>query len=386
LKIERITWRVVDFPLARDFHPAWARGRNQPNLLMVLIEVQTDEGVTGIGAAHAGIEAAVAIERFVAPYFIGQDPTYVERLVPVLRDAEILGAPVYCMEMTLWDIVGKLAGLPVAKLWGGYSDRVVAYCATAEVRSPEQRVDDVHRMLAQGYKAVKFRFHLSDPREDLKVVEAVRAAVGDRIEIMVDANQAGVEPGHGGHRTWGFPMALTVARELERMKVRWLEEPLPRHDYDGLRRLRDKLDTLAIAGGEDNHGLHEFKLLIDRGCYDILQPDALLSEGVGEMRKIAALAEVSGVEVAPHTWGNGIGLMANLHLAAAIPNCPFLEFPDDPPSGWTAGARDQMLAEPLAIDRQGCVRVPDRPGFGLVLDEERIARHTVSAHSVSSGD
>ncbi|TMB45050.1 MAG: mandelate racemase/muconate lactonizing enzyme family protein [Chloroflexi bacterium] len=386
MKIERITWRVVDFPLARDFHPAWARGRNQPNLLMVLIEVQTDEGVTGIGAAHAGIEAAVAIERFVAPYFIGQDPTYVERLVPVLRDAEILGAPVYCMEMTLWDIVGKLAGLPVAKLWGGYSDRVVAYCATAEVRSPEQRVDDVHRMLAQGYKAVKFRFHLPDPRQDLKVVEAVRAAVGDRIEIMVDANQAGVEPGHGGHRTWGFPMALTVARELERMKVRWLEEPLPRHDYDGLRRLRDKLDTLAIAGGEDNHGLHEFKLLIDRGCYDILQPDALLSEGVGEMRKIAALAEVSRVEVAPHTWGNGIGLMANLHLAAAIPNCPFLEFPDDPPSGWTAAARDQMLAEPLVIDRQGCVRVPDRPGFGLVLDEERIARHTVSAHSVSSGD
>ena len=386
MKIERITCRVVDFPLKGEFHPAWARGRNQPNLLMVLIEVQTDDGETGVGAAHAGLEAAVTIERFVAPYFIGQDPTYVERLAPVLRDAEILGAPVYCMEMPLWDLIGKLAGMPVARLWGGYSDRVTAYCATAEVRSPEQRVEDVQRMLAEGYRAVKFRFHLEDPREDLRVVEAVRAAVGDRIDIMVDANQAGVEPGHGGHRNWGFPLALEVARELERMHVRWLEEPLPRHDYDGLRRLRDRLDTMPIADDEDNHGLHEFKLLIDRGCYDILQPDALLSEGVGQMRKVAALAELAGLELAPHTWGNGIGLMANLHLAVAIPNCPFLEFPHDPPSGWTAAARDQMLLDPLVIDAEGCVRIPDRPGFGLVLDEERIAHHTVSTHVVSAKD
>src|SRR5205809_980500 len=224
---------------------------------------------------------------------------YVERLVPILRDTEILGAPVYCMEMPLWDIVGKAANLPVAKLWGGCSDGVTAYCASAEVRSPERRVEDVQRMLGEGYRAVKFRFHLPDPRDDLKVVEAVRAAVGDRIQIMVDANQAGVEPGHGGHRTWGFPIALTVARELQSMGVRWLEEPLPRHDYDGLRRLRDRLDTLPIAGGEDNHGLHEFKLLIDRG---------------------------------------------------------------------------------------GRVRVPDRPGFGLVLDEERIAHYTVSTHTITAPD
>jgi len=192
MKIERITCRVVDFPLEREFHPAWARGRNQPDLLMVLIEVGTDAGLTGLGAAHAGPEAAVTIERFVAPYFIGEDPMYVERLVPILRDTEILGAPVYCMEMPLWDIVGKAANLPVAKLWGGCSDGVTAYCATAEVRSPERRVEDVQRMLGEGYRAVKFRFHLPDPRADLKVVEAVRAAVGDRIDIMVDANQAGV--------------------------------------------------------------------------------------------------------------------------------------------------------------------------------------------------
>src|SRR5437763_7397173 len=178
MKITRVTSRVVDFPLDGEFHPAWARGRNQPNLLMVLLEVETDEGFVGYGAAHAGVETAIAIERFVAPYFLGRDPTEIERLTAVLRDAEILGPPVYCLEIPLWDIVGKIANLPVYKLWGGYSDRVLAYCATAEVRTPEERVHDLGALADQGFHAVKLRFHHADPRDDLRVVEVVRAELG----------------------------------------------------------------------------------------------------------------------------------------------------------------------------------------------------------------
>ncbi len=378
MRITRVHTRLLDFPLPAEFHPAWSRGRNLDNLLMVLIEVETDEGITGVGAAHAGREAMIAIERFVAPYFIGQDPARVELLVRVMSDAEILGPPLYCMELPLWDILGKAAGMPLARLWGGASDRVLAYCATGEVRSPEQRIEDVHRMLEEGFHAVKIRFHKPDPCDDLKTIEAIRGAVGNRIDILVDANQAGVEPGLEGHQPWGFRKALEIALELEKLDVLWLEEPLPRHDYSGLRRLRDKLGRLQLAGGEDNHGLHEFKLLLDRGCYDILQPDALLSEGLSQLRKVAALAEAVGVQVAPHTWGNGIGLMANLHFAASITNCPYLEFPHDPPSGWTAQSRDQGLAETLWIDRHGYLRIPDRPGLGIVLDEESVAAHTVA--------
>ena len=106
----------------------------------------------------------------------------------------------------------------------------------------------------------------------------------------------------------------------------WLEEPLPRHDYDGLARLRDKLDTLKLAGGEDNHGLHEFRLLIDRGCYDILQPDALLSEGIFALRMVAAMAEAAHLEFVPHTWGNGIGLLANLIFAPPCRTAPSSSF------------------------------------------------------------
>ena len=375
--ITDVVTRLVEFPLERPFHPAWARGRNMTALQMVLIEVETDEGITGIGAAHAGPEAMVAIDRFVKPYFVGEDPLAVERLAAVLRDTEILAPPLYCMEIPLWDIVGKRAAMPVYRFWGGYTSAAQVYCATAEVRSLEERVEDVRRIVDDGFKAVKLRFHRADPREDIAVVEAVRDAVGDRIEIMVDGNQAGVEPGHGGHRTWGFQLALDVARELERLGCYWLEEPLPRHDYDGLARLRDRLSTLRIAGGEDNHGLHEFKLLLDRRCYDVLTPDALLSEGIFQMRKIAALAEAHFCEFAPHTWGNGIGFLANLHVAASTPNLTFLEYPHDPPSGWTAAARDQMFTAPLLTDGDGRVPLPERPGFGFELDYERIDRYTV---------
>ena len=343
---------------------------------MTLVEVRTEGGLVGITAAEARSETAIAIERFITPYLIGRDGAAPEQLTGVLRDAEILGPPAYCMEIAFWDIAGKAAGLPVSKMWGRFADRVPVYCATGEIRSAEQRVEDCHRILSEGFKAVKLRFHSDDPREDIRVVEAIRKAFDRRIAILVDANQAGLAPGFGGHRQWEFRTAVDVALELERLDVGWLEEPLRRHDYDGLRRLRDRLSTLQLAGGENNHGMHEFKLLIDSGCYDIHQPDAVLSEGVYQIRKIAAVAESAGMLVAPHTWTHGIGMLANLHLVASIPNTSWFEFPHDPP-GWPASALSQMLTDKPSIDSDGCLSVPDRPGFGFELDEEFVERRTV---------
>src|SRR5437870_7270747 len=160
--------------------PAWARERPLRELTMVLVEIDTDEGITGLGAANAGAEAVIAVERFVRPYLIGQDPMAVELLTTILRDAEILGPPVYFMEIPLWDIIGKRSGLPVYKLWGGYQAAVPSYCATGEVRSREQRVEDAWRIVADGFHAVKLRFHNDDPRDDLAVIRAIRNTVGDR--------------------------------------------------------------------------------------------------------------------------------------------------------------------------------------------------------------
>src|SRR5436190_2581930 len=291
MEITRVRSRVLDFPLDGEFRPAWMRGHVQTNLLMTLVEVETDEGLIGYGAADGGEEVAIAIERLVAPSFLGRDPTRIELLTQVLRDAGVVGPPVYCMEIPLWDIIGRLAEMPVFKLWGGHDDKLPAYCATGELRSPEQHVADVQALADDGFRAVKLRLHRADPDEDLAVVEAVRDAVGDGVELIVDANQAGVLPGVGGHEPWDFRCALHVARRLEELEVLWLEEPLERHDYDGLSKLPDRLYTLAIAGGECNKGLHEFRLLIANGCYDILHADAVISEANFQLSKAAALAE-----------------------------------------------------------------------------------------------
>lgn len=383
MRITGIRLRLAELPLDAPFRPAWGRGRAQKTLAVLLCEVRTDTGLTGLGAAHGGLEAAVTIDRFVTPHLLGQDPREIERLAAVIRDAEILGAPAYGMEVPLWDLLGKTAGLPVCQLWGGAADRVRAYCSTGELRAARSRAEDVAKLAGEGFTAVKLRFHHDDPRDDLAVAEAVRDEVGDRVEVMVDANQAGADPGIGGHSRWDFRTALGVARELERLGISWLEEPLPRHDYVGLARLRDRLSTLQLAGGEDNHGLHEFRLLLEQGCFDVLQPDALKSETASAIRKLAAFADLAGVAVIPHTWGSGISLLVHLHLAASLPNCGYLEFPHDPPSGFTAAARDQVLAEPLTIDEQGYVPVPQRPGFGFMPDEDRIARYTV--HVIERG-
>jgi L-alanine-DL-glutamate epimerase-like enolase superfamily enzyme len=384
LRITGVRSRLVEFPLDQPFRPAWGRGRVQTTLPLVLFEVATDDGLVGIGAAHGGWETAVAIDRFVTPHLIGRDPSRIDLLAAVIRDAEILGPPPYCMEIPLWDLLGKAAGLPVNRLWGGAGDRVRAYCSTGELRSPQTRADDVARLVDAGFTAVKLRFHEDDPRDDLAVAEAVRAKVGAEVALMVDANQAGADPGVGSHRVWDFRTALGVARELEELGATWLEEPLPRHDYRNLARLRDRLETIKLAGGEDNHGLHEFRLLLEQGCFDVLQPDAVKSETASAIRKLAAFAELSGVDIVPHTWGNGLGMLVHLHLAASMTNCEYLEFPHDPPSGLTASARDQMLAEPVTIDERGYATVPQRPGFGFVLDEDRITHHTV--HVIERGD
>src|SRR2546430_3434488 len=131
-RITRVRSRVLDLPLPADFRPAWGRGEVQRSFFVTLVEIETEDGITGVTAAEAGPEAAVAIERFVTPHLVGQDAAAPERLIGVVRDAEVLGSPVYFVEVALWDIVGKLAGMPVYRLWGAAKECVRAYCATGE--------------------------------------------------------------------------------------------------------------------------------------------------------------------------------------------------------------------------------------------------------------
>lgn len=272
------------------------------------------------------------------------------------------------LEIALWDVIGKAANLPLFRLWGGgYSNCVPAYCSTGELHAPARRAEEVLRLREQGFRAVKIRMRHADIRRDLEVVSTVREAVGDTMEIMVDANQGWRMPGDV-RRPWDVKRALYVARALEPYAVYWLEEPLDHSDFVGLSELR-RATSVRIAAGELNRSPADFREFAVQGCADVLQPDIVVCGGFSLGLKVAHLCGQHGLLFSPHTWGNGIGLMANLHLVAATGLCPFLEYPLDPP-GWTVERRDFILSEPIWVSANGDLELSEKPGLGVELRED----------------
>jgi L-alanine-DL-glutamate epimerase-like enolase superfamily enzyme len=354
-------------PLEATLRPAWAPGTEWQRWRGTVVKVSTDEGIVGLGAPGYGVSNV--IEQWLKPQLIGKDPFALEQHAPLFRMAN--GA--WGVEIALWDIIGKACGQPVYKLWGGYRDRVPAYASFIEVRTPEQRARDVIARRAEGWRAVKLRIHAPTLAEDIAQVTAVRQAVGESVTILVDANQA-QQPGtmHPlAGPLWSYERALQTARALQDLGVYWLEEPLDRYDFDNLTRLCEAVELL-IAGGENNRGLHEYRWLIERNCYDVLQPEAMVGETMSQIRKACALAEMHRKQCAPHHGGGGLGFVAHLHLCAAIPNCPYVEVFHDRP-GISSDDFQWYLTEPIKLDpSDGCMAVPQRPGFGVELDEDKL--------------
>jgi len=288
----------------------------------------------------------------------------------MLRSAQMLGYKAWFAEIAFWDIIGKAAGLPLYKLWGGGQDKILAYCSTGELHEVEKRIEEVIAIKEMGFKAVKLRVKGRTIFDDVELVAAVCDAVGDSMEIMVDANQGWPIHGFGAYPRWTLKRAMETCALFEELGIRWMEEPLFKQDLEGYARLRDHT-TVPIAGGEFNQDLFEFRDLITRGCLDVVQPDVTISTGLLNGKKVAAMAESYNLEFSPHTWTNGLGLAANLQLMACVPNNPYCEFPYEPP-GWIPQARDFMLTEPINIDNEGYVTVPDKPGLGIEIDWDRV--------------
>lgn len=375
MKITAISVALLSHPLPAPLHPSWAPGRTFTTTTCSLIRLRTDEGIEGIGAGpEVGLAGVHTIADLVAPYLIGKDPFGVERISPILRHAARDGSYPWGIEMAVWDIIGKACGQPVHRLWGGYQTTLPVYASLAECHDPAEQVDGLHALAELGFRAAKLRLRRPTIADDIAFVEHVRKAFGDALTIMVDANQAHVMPSPGPHNFWSYHDAVRVARAMQELDVAWLEEPLPRYDLHQLASLAAAVD-IPIAGGELNAGLHEYKQLVDMDCYDIIQADASFSEGIFQLRKVAGLAEMAYKQFIPHTWSNGIGLAANLHLAASVPNCPWFEYPIDPPA-WTIEARDFMLREPFRINHDGTITVSDSPGLGIELDADAVERAT----------
>jgi L-alanine-DL-glutamate epimerase-like enolase superfamily enzyme len=347
-----------------SFQAAWD-SKPRDHWDATIVRVRTDTGATGIGSGD--LMLGFAGHELL---FEGWDPLQIERHYRVLSHINFHYGRPWPLDLALWDLAGKITGQPCWKLLGGLADRVRAYASSGALRDPVAMADAAEAYLAKGFRALKVRFLRGNWRDDIRALEAVRERVGDRLELMVDCNQGWRLP-QDTYPPWTLKDAVAVARALERLDAYWMEEPLHRGDRDGMRRLRDMVDV-RIAGGEMTRELYELRDLIQDGCLDVVQPDAALVGGIAGLRRVAMMAQEHNVMFTPHTWGNGIGLIANAHLTAGLTDAPYLEYPYDPPH-WDLDRRDYMLAEPCRVDADGFIRLTDAPGMGLTLDEDKLA-------------
>ena len=343
------------------FHASWDT-KPRHHWDATIVRVRTDAGLTGVGSGDLMVGFAGHEHLFV-----GQDALAIERHWRILNNISFHYGRCWPLDLALWDLAGKITRQPCWKLLGGLSDRVHAYASSGTLREPGKLADAAEAYLARGFAAMKIRFHRGDWRKDIKALEAVRKRVGSAFELMVDCNQGWRSP-QDTYPPWSLKDAVTVARELEKLGVYWMEEPLHRGDRDGMRRLRDITD-LRIAGGEMTRELYEFRDLITQGALDVLQPDVALVGGITGLRRVGHMAAEHNLVFTPHTWTNGMGVMANAQLAAGMADAPFLEFPYDPPE-WGLDRRDYMLASALDVDPDGYIVLPDRPGMGYELAED----------------
>ena len=323
-------------------------------------------------AGHVGIGSGDAMYGF-ADYqhlFVGTDPLALGRHSAVLDNIGFHAGRPWPLDIALWDLAGKIRDEPCWKMMGGRSNRIRAYASGGVHRHPDDMAKMALQVVERGFPALKIRFGRPSLADDFEALAAVRDAVGDRLELMVDCNQGWRMPWDTA-APWTVNEALEVARELEKHGVYWMEEPLHRGDYDGHVELR-RSTGMRIAGGEMTRERYEFDQLLARDCLDVFQPDVACSLGMEGLRKLAQAVEARGKVFTPHTWGNGIGLAANLHLTAGAASAPFIEFPCDQPE-WSIGRRDFMLTQPIDVDSEGWLTLSDEPGLGLTLDEAVLA-------------
>ena len=368
MKITAIRRQRLRLALDPPFYAAWDPVPRR-FFEATIVRVETDQGLVGVGSG----DTMIGFEEF-EHLFLGRDPGAIARHARTLETISFHAGRYWPLEAALWDLFGQAVGEPVARLLGGAGERVAAYASLGELRAPEERAEDATALAERGFRAVKVRIARDRIDEGIAVLAAIRDAVGDRLQLIVDLNQwwrmpGDIDPGLGPTD------ARRVLARLAELDVLWVEEPLPGEDLSGMRLLRER-SGVRVAGGEMARTFGELQRALESDALDVYQPDAVLALGISGVRTLAELALRRNRWFTPHTWTNGIGLLANLHLCAGVGGGPYLEFPYDPP-GWTPERRDFMLTEAVMIDSQGMLEVPSASGLGIALDEEAIAFYAV---------
>jgi len=348
-----------------------------------LVEIETDEGITGWGECFGPGNIALAnkyiVEKVIQPLIIGEDPINKEyiwhKVYNLLRDSGQKGMPIQALsgiDIALWDILAKKAKLPLYQLLGGKTNSkipVYGYGMMLQKKSVEELCElfkkEANQIKEKNFKAMKMKVGLG-PKEDLKLVSAVREVIGNDFKLMVDANHA-----------YNKNDALYVGRGLDEMEIYWFEEPVAPEDYDGYKELKEKLKT-NIAGGEAEFTKYGWNQLIKNNCIDIAQPEVCGLGGITEYLKVSALAQSNFIPIVNHVWGSALSVAVNLHLLTSLPDMPGGLFPAKSMLEFDTTEKNIFITD-LAEEKFSILdQVKDKDGFATPLENIGIGINPLS--------
>ncbi|HOO55905.1 MAG TPA: mandelate racemase/muconate lactonizing enzyme family protein [bacterium] len=373
MKISSVELFHVEIPLPKPFYPTWIPGYPQTHNSFTLIRLTTKCGIEGWSAGAAMGHERQGLGELIGGYLIGLDPEDIETANQRLKEASYLGWRNYWIEPAFWDILGKSKGKPVYELMGGTARPVEFYCSTGEMHEPEKRAEELLAIREKGFKTAKMRLKNIKAEDDIRHVNEVMKRVGDKIRVSIDVNQGWLVTMLADIPAWTLDRATEFVKVCEDNGIAWLEEPLDSRDYDGLAELR-KRSGVTIAGAELNYGWNEVKVMIEKGSFDVYQPDSTFC-GMADAKMIMDTCKKQGLGFSPHTWTNGIGLMINMNmwLADKDNNIP-LEYPMETPS-WVPEARDGILEQPVIPDREAMYQPPCEPGLGIKISPKKLKKY-----------
>jgi D-galactarolactone cycloisomerase len=358
----------------------WSHEIRPEDSVHTLIAVHTSAGITGYGSVFTNGGLVQAGLKVLEPLFLGENALEPERVAEKLHQNTFwmgrggtLTHVISGIDIALWDILGKILGQPVGRLLGGiYRHRVKPYCSLL-MESPELMAEVIAPFREMGFRAYKIGWgpfgRTDDSRIDEAIVRAAREAVGPDGDLFVDAG--------GSDAYWkpGLKWAIRTAHMLADYRVGWFEEALRPDALDDFCELR-RQSPVPIAGGEVLTRRQAFTPWLVRGAFDIVQPDVTKVGGISEQRRIAWLADDFGVQYVGHGWNTALGVAADLQMAAAFPHVDYVEFIGGSPYV------DGLLTEPFSLDAEGYLEIPRKPGLGVELDPERVARYTPGARGL----
>lgn len=350
----------------------WTNEVSPDDVVHTLVAVHTDAGMVGVGSVFTSEALVRAALEVLNPLLIGEHALEPERVTERLHRATFwlgrggtLTHAISGVDTALWDLLGRATEQPVGRLLGGrHRDRVRPYASLLMDR-PNRLAEHLTRLMDAGWSAFKIGwgpFGRESHALDERIVAAARNAVGEDALLMVDA---GASDGSWRH---GYKWALSAARMLADYDVAWFEEALPPDSIDDHVRLREHA-PVPIAGGEVLTRRQSFAPWLERGALDVVQPDVTKVGGPSELRRIGWSAHDHGVRLIPHGWNTAIGLATDLQLVSALPDTDLVEY--------VAGSPyvDDILATPYTLDADGMLAIPERPGLGVELDPDRLARY-----------